>query len=98
MRPRAPGHSPNDVRHAGRRSRNRSAMGYQTTGYQTLRLTREGRVATLVLDRPERMNAFDARMREELPLAWDELAADPEVWCVILTGAGERAFCAGMDL
>jgi len=66
--------------------------------WDTLLVERAGRVATLTLNRPERMNAFDARMREELPRAWGELAEDPEVWCVIVTGAGERAFCAGMDL
>jgi enoyl-CoA hydratase len=66
--------------------------------YDTLLIERNERVATLTLNRPQRMNAFDARMREELPHAWDELGADPEVWVVILTGAGERAFCAGMDL
>src|SRR5262249_2837438 len=62
------------------------------------RIERQGRVATLTLDRPERMNAFDSVMRAELPRAWRELSDDPEVWAVIVTGAGERAFCAGMDL
>jgi enoyl-CoA hydratase/carnithine racemase len=44
------------------------------------------------------MNAFDSVMREELPEAWDELGRDSEVWAVLLTGAGDKAFCAGMDL
>ncbi len=66
--------------------------------YKTLLLERDGHVATLTLNRPDRMNAFDGTMREELPAAWAEIAADPDIWCVILTGAGERAFCAGMDL
>jgi len=68
------------------------------SSYETLRLERDGRVATLTLARPERMNAFDAAMRAELPRAWRELADDPEVWAIIVTGAGDRAFCAGMDL
>jgi enoyl-CoA hydratase/carnithine racemase len=67
-------------------------------GYQTLLVERAGHVATLTLNRPDRMNAFDQAMRDELPTAWAELDADPEVWVVILTGAGTRAFCAGMDL
>ena len=66
--------------------------------YETLLLERADHVATLTLNRPERMNAFDSRMRDELPRAWEELAEDREVWCIILTGAGDRAFCAGMDL
>ncbi|HZN53165.1 MAG TPA: enoyl-CoA hydratase-related protein [Methylomirabilota bacterium] len=68
------------------------------SSYETLRLERDGRVATLTLARPERMNAFDAAMRAELPRAWRELADDPEVWAIIVTGAGDRAFCAGADL
>lgn len=67
-------------------------------GFTTLRITRAGHVAELMLDRPERMNAIDALMLEELPQAWGALDADPDIRVVILTGAGERAFCAGMDL
>jgi len=66
--------------------------------YETLQLEREGHVATLTLDRPERMNAFDSVMRAELPKAWAEIAADQDAWVVIVTGVGEKAFCAGMDL
>jgi enoyl-CoA hydratase/carnithine racemase len=61
-------------------------------------IERADKVATLTLNRPDRMNAFSQRMRDELPLAWAEIAADPEIWVVIFTGAGDRAFCAGMDL
>jgi enoyl-CoA hydratase/carnithine racemase len=66
--------------------------------YETLSLKRDGKVTTLTLNRPERMNAFDALMRSELPRAWKEIDEDPETWVVIVTGAGDRAFCAGMDL
>jgi enoyl-CoA hydratase/carnithine racemase len=44
------------------------------------------------------MNAFDSAMRAELPLAWQEISDDPAIRVVVLTGAGDRAFCAGMDL
>ena len=55
-------------------------------------------VATITLDRPERMNAFtDVMMREVLD-AFDRVDADDDVRVVIVTGAGERAFCAGADL
>jgi (E)-benzylidenesuccinyl-CoA hydratase len=67
-------------------------------GFETLEIQREGQVAILTLSRPERMNALDARMLAELPRAWAMLEADADVWVVILTGKGDRAFCAGMDL
>ena len=54
-------------------------------------------VRTLTLDRPERLNAVNARLAEELPRAVDEAAADDAVRVVVITGAG-RAFCAGLDL
>jgi 2-(1,2-epoxy-1,2-dihydrophenyl)acetyl-CoA isomerase len=55
------------------------------------------RVATITLNRPEKLNAFGGTMREELVSALASAAADPEVRCVVITGAG-RAFCAGGDI
>ncbi|HYC57881.1 MAG TPA: enoyl-CoA hydratase-related protein [Candidatus Binatia bacterium] len=55
-------------------------------------------VAVVVVDRPERANALNPQALRELASAWRELAADDEIRCVILTGAGERVFCSGMDL
>jgi naphthoate synthase len=54
-------------------------------------------VATLTINRPERLNAFRGRTVEELIHAVKRSWADPGVACLILTGAGERAFCAGGD-
>jgi enoyl-CoA hydratase/carnithine racemase len=54
-------------------------------------------VTTLVLNRPERMNAITGSMLRELSARLWEADRDPEVRCVILTGAG-RGFCAGLDL
>jgi enoyl-CoA hydratase/carnithine racemase len=54
-------------------------------------------VATITLNRPEKLNAYNARMREELIALFDETDADDNVRVVIVTGAG-RAFCAGADL
>ncbi len=69
---------------------------------ETVRLerdaTRGGRLAHLVLNRPEALNAIDNQMAEELSAACRELAADPSVWVAIFRGDGERAFCAGADL
>ncbi|MGI5272739.1 crotonase/enoyl-CoA hydratase family protein [Nonomuraea sp. CA-218870] len=55
------------------------------------------RVATITLNRPERLNAFTLTMRTELIEAFDLADADDEVRAVVVTGAG-RAFCAGADL
>jgi 2-(1,2-epoxy-1,2-dihydrophenyl)acetyl-CoA isomerase len=56
-----------------------------------------GRVATITLNRPEAMNAFSDGMREALFDALQEYAADPDVGCIVITGAG-KAFCAGGDI
>jgi enoyl-CoA hydratase/carnithine racemase len=54
-------------------------------------------VATITLDRPDRLNAFTVTMQRELCAALDEIDADPEVRAVVVTGRG-RGFCAGADL
>ena len=55
-------------------------------------------IATLTLNRPERLNAFTQQMSDELGAAWAEVKADPAVRVAIVTGAGERAFCTGVDI
>ncbi len=65
--------------------------------FETLSLDRSDGIATITLNRPERMNAFNSRMRADLVAAFDATDADDEVRVVIVTGAG-RAFCAGADL
>ena len=55
-------------------------------------------IATLTLNRPEKMNAFTRTMMDEIIDAMDRTDADDSVRAVIFTGAGERAFCAGADL
>ncbi len=67
-------------------------------GFETIRYEKEARVATITLDRVERHNAFNVAMGRELQQVWQEISRDPEVVCVIVTGAGERAFCTGMDM
>lgn len=61
-------------------------------------LTREGAIAILTLNRADRMNAVDMATMAALRAAVDELWGDRDVRCVIVTGAGEKAFCAGADL
>jgi len=55
-------------------------------------------VATITLNRPERHNAITRTMAVELGRAWEAVKTDPAVVCVIVTGAGEKALCTGMDV
>ena len=61
-------------------------------------VTVENQVAVAVLNRPEAMNAFDTEMREALYALWDRVQDDDEIRVLIITGAGDRAFCTGSDL
>ena len=63
----------------------------------SIRVERNGRVTTVIIDRPQVRNALDANAHLELQKAFDDFAADDEQWVAILTGAG-GAFCAGHDL
>src|SRR5690606_27518362 len=65
--------------------------------YEAISLDIADAVATITLNRPERMNAFTDQMARELVRAFDETDANDDVRVVIVTGAG-RAFCAGADL
>jgi enoyl-CoA hydratase/carnithine racemase len=65
---------------------------------QQLRVETRGRVLWLTIDREERRNAIDGPIIEALRLALVGAENDPAIHAVVLTGAGERAFCAGADL
>ena len=58
----------------------------------------DGGVAVVTIDRPARMNAFRGRTVDELIFAFKTAWASRDVGCVVLTGAGEKAFCAGGDV
>jgi enoyl-CoA hydratase/carnithine racemase len=66
--------------------------------FTQIQLDIDGAIATITLHRPEKMNAFTNAMRDELIEAIDLTDADDAVRAVIVTGEGERAFCAGADL
>ena len=65
--------------------------------YSTITYAVADHIALITLNRPEAMNAFTHEMGRELTAAFDVSDADPQVRCVIVTGAG-KAFCAGADL
>ena len=65
--------------------------------FETIKLVKEGHLATLTLNRPDSRNALNRRMMEELVEALPDIAGDDEIRALILTGAG-KAFCAGADV
>jgi E-phenylitaconyl-CoA hydratase len=68
-------------------------MDFETILYET-----QDRVATITLNRPQRHNAITLTMAQELRRAWEAVTRDPGVVCAILTGAGDRALCTGIDV
>lgn len=65
--------------------------------FDTLLCDVDGGVATVTLNRPDRLNAFDVALTRELHGVWRDLRFADEVRAVVLTGAGDRAFCTGID-
>jgi enoyl-CoA hydratase/carnithine racemase len=65
---------------------------------ENVRVERDGAIATVVLDRPEKLNALTRAMWKRLGEVFGELSADDAVRCVILRGAGEKAFAPGNDI
>jgi crotonobetainyl-CoA hydratase len=68
-------------------------MGYKYALYE-----KQGRIAVVTINRPEVMNAVSYAANAELYEIWTDFIADPEMWSAILTGAGDKAFCAGSDI
>ncbi len=66
--------------------------------FEQIEVSVENRVATVTLNRPDRSNALGARIVEELERALDEIEGSGDLRALILTGAGEKAFCSGADL
>ena len=58
----------------------------------------EGHVARITLDRPESLNSLNPDLRWELSRHFDEVENNDDIWLAVVTGSGDRAFCAGADL
>ena len=74
-----------------------SAAKMSTVNLETVRLERSAGVAWITMDRPDALNAWTRQLGRDLTVALDEAAGDPELRCIVLTGAG-RAFSSGADL
>ena len=70
----------------------------ESSGRETVLLSKNGSVAEVVLNRPQVINAYNIQMRDELFQALETIRDDPEVRVAVLRGAGSRGFCAGADL
>ena len=68
------------------------------SGFTQIVLEKDGPIATITLNRPEKMNAYSRVMMDEMIRALDDTDADDAIRAVIFTGSGDRAFCAGADL
>lgn len=66
--------------------------------YENVIYERKGRIAYLTMNRPERLNALSRAHQADIEAAKEEFAMDEEADVLIMTGAGDRAFCAGADL
>ncbi|MGI4815080.1 MAG: enoyl-CoA hydratase-related protein [Janthinobacterium lividum] len=63
-----------------------------------IRTETAGHLLIVTLDRPQVMNSLHAPACHELSAVWDAFQADPDLWVAIITGSGDKAFCAGHDL
>ena len=57
--------------------------------YQTLTYTLDDGIAVVTLNRPERMNAMNQQMKDDLRACWTQVKDDPDIWVAIITGAGD---------
>lgn len=66
--------------------------------FEFVRREKRDHILTVTINRPESMNALHPPASREMAAIWDEFEADEDAWVAIVTGAGDRAFSAGMDL
>jgi len=66
--------------------------------FTTIRYDVSDHVATVTLDRPDRLNAFNQTMCDEFERLWDHVRRDDDIHVLVLRAAGDRAFCTGVDV
>ena len=66
--------------------------------YENILVDVEDGVAIITLNRPDKLNAINRKLKQELLGAIKEMAADDAIGCFVITGSGERAFSAGGDI
>ncbi len=64
----------------------------------TFTYEKKGRIALMTINRPEAYNSFTREMLVGMDAAFDDFNADPNLWVAVITGAGNKAFCTGMDI
>ena len=72
--------------------------GQLGSAFQTILFEKRGPIGYVTLNRPEALNVYNVKMRDELHEVLSAIRDDPDLNVVVLKGAGERAFCAGADL
>ncbi len=65
--------------------------------FETITYEERGAVATITLNRPDVFNAFNQTMQDELAKTWRSLRTNDAINCIVLTAAGDKAFCTGID-
>ena len=74
-------------------------MAVQVNPFETIMFeASDDNVATITLNRPQVLNAFDRAMCEEIREAWQHVKRDPSIHAVVVRAAGDRAFCTGLDM
>ena len=68
------------------------------SGPEIVLYEKKDKIVTITINRPERMNAISIELTARLAEAWTKFRDDEDAWVAILTGVGDRAFCAGFDL
>lgn len=66
--------------------------------YEFITAEKQGHILVVTMNRPEVYNAVHVDMHNEMADCWDDFSADQDLWVAVLTGAGDKAFCAGNDL
>ena len=66
--------------------------------YNYITAEKKGHILLVTMNRPKVYNAVHVDMHNEMAACWDNFAADQDLWVAVLTGAGDKAFCAGNDL